>query len=192
MVLEGGYSLEALEVSSEAVVKVLKTSPKDTEAFDEIVTSYGYELDEAEGLGAYEVLKKQALEYPRYSFRVTMSSIAKLIKKTWGSIVEDLIFEKPRRKSSAQSKKSSGSKGDIDHIKASVAPSTIALRNRLNSMDDSEDSPPKNNQSLTPLLHPDKSLDGGRSKNDLKKSKSIIQVDDPIDEQAEIERDIKK
>ena len=101
MVLEGGYSLEALEVSSEAVVKVLKTSPKDTEAFDEIVASYGYELDGADGSGAYEALKKQALEYPRYSFRVTMSSIAKLIKKTWGSLVEDLIFEKPRRKSSA-------------------------------------------------------------------------------------------
>ena len=49
--------------------------------------------------------------YPRYSFRVTNSNIAKLLKKTWcGKIVEDLIFEKPRRKSSAKSKNSSDNK----------------------------------------------------------------------------------
>lgn len=29
VVLEGGYSLEALEISSESVFKVLKTHPKD-------------------------------------------------------------------------------------------------------------------------------------------------------------------
>ena len=82
-------------------------------------------------------MKKQALLFPRYSFRVTMSSIAKLIKKTWGSVVEDLIFEKPRRKSSAQSKKSSGSKTDnLDHITQANVP--LSLRNRLNSMDDSD------------------------------------------------------
>ena len=134
VVLEGGYSLEALEVSSEAVVKVLKTSPKDPDAFDEIVASYGYENEETGGKGAYEELKKQALLFPRYSFRVTMSSIAKLIKKTWGSVVEDLIFEKPRRKSSAQSKKSSGSKSENQDHATSSTP--LGLRNRLNSMDD--------------------------------------------------------
>ena len=37
VVLEGGYSLEALEVSSESVFKVLQTHPKDDEAFNEIL-----------------------------------------------------------------------------------------------------------------------------------------------------------
>jgi len=37
---------------------------------------------------------------------VTISNLSKLIKKQWGKIVEDLIFEKPRRKSSAASKQS--------------------------------------------------------------------------------------
>lgn len=56
VVLEGGYNLESLEVSSEAVIKVLKASPGDSEAFDGIVAAYGYE--EA---GAYEMLKDNAL-----------------------------------------------------------------------------------------------------------------------------------
>ena len=37
VVLEGGYSLEALEISSEAVVNVLKTHPKDNESFNKIL-----------------------------------------------------------------------------------------------------------------------------------------------------------
>lgn len=37
VVLEGGYSLEALEISSEAVFKVLKTHPKDNESFNNIL-----------------------------------------------------------------------------------------------------------------------------------------------------------
>jgi acetoin utilization deacetylase AcuC-like enzyme len=40
-VLEGGYSLEALEVSSEAVFKTLKNHPKDDEAFRELMWSLG-------------------------------------------------------------------------------------------------------------------------------------------------------
>ena len=49
---------------------------------------------------------------PRYSFRVTISNLAKLLKKQWGKVVEGLIFEKPRRKSSAKSK-SSGESSEV-------------------------------------------------------------------------------
>jgi histone deacetylase 6 len=41
VVLEGGYSLEALEVSSESVFKVLKTHPKDNDSFTKILEYYG-------------------------------------------------------------------------------------------------------------------------------------------------------
>jgi len=51
-------------------------------------------------MSTYEKLGKESLLNPRYSFKCKISDIAKLIKKTW-PIVEDLIFEKPRRKSSA-------------------------------------------------------------------------------------------
>ena len=86
-----------MEVSSEAVVNVLKTNPKDTDAFNAILEDLGAPEDK----NTYEKLAQYAILHPRYSFRVTISNIAKLIKKQWGKIVEDLIFEKPRRKSSA-------------------------------------------------------------------------------------------
>ena len=37
-VLEGGYDLHALEVSSEAVVKSLMINPNDKESFDNLLT----------------------------------------------------------------------------------------------------------------------------------------------------------
>jgi len=37
IVLEGGYSLEALEVSSEAVVRTLLINPSDSEAFNKLL-----------------------------------------------------------------------------------------------------------------------------------------------------------
>ena len=70
--------------------------------------------------------------YPRYSFRVTTSNICKLIRKWWPKIAEDLIFEKPRRKSSTQSKKSSNN--DYNSEIASIG--TIKGRDRINSMDE--------------------------------------------------------
>ena len=76
----------------------------------------------------YEKLAQFAMNNPRYSFRCTISNIAKLIKKQWGKVVEDLIFEKPRRKSSAQSKKS------VDNSSDGV--SAPGFRGRINSMDD--------------------------------------------------------
>ena len=128
VVLEGGYSLEALEVSSEAVIKTLQTDPKDNEAFNAILAEYGA----SEEANTYEKLVQQALMYPRYSFRVTASNISKLIKKQWGKIVEDLIFEKPRRKSSAQSKKSSNN----DYNSEIASNGHVKGRDRINSMDE--------------------------------------------------------
>jgi hypothetical protein len=95
-VLEGGYSLEALARSSEAVFKTLKIHPEDDDSFNELLTQLGC----PEELLSYELLAKESLLNPRYSFKCKISDIAKLIKKTW-PIVDDLIFEKPRRKSSA-------------------------------------------------------------------------------------------
>lgn len=126
VVLEGGYSLEALEVSTEAVVKVLKANPNDEAAFQKIVEEYGA----VEGKNTYQSLAQDSLLYPRYSFRMTISNLSKLIKKQWGKIVEQLIFEKPRRKSSnTKSEKSSNSDGKPH-------PSFGSFRDRLNSMDD--------------------------------------------------------
>jgi len=96
VVLEGGYSLEALARSSEAVFQTLKIHPEDDESFNEHLEKLGC----PEEVKSYELLGKESLMNPRYSFKCKISDIAKLIKKTW-PIVEDLIFEKPRRKSSA-------------------------------------------------------------------------------------------
>ena len=129
---------------------------------------------------SYEKLKISALEFPRYSFRVTMSNLAKLLKKTWcGKIVENCIFEKPRRKSSANSKKSSENSTD---------PAILGTngRSRLDSLDEadkpvqiSEDTRARSNSFKDGMEH-------------SAKFNSLVQVDDPIDEQEEIDRDTKK
>ena len=77
--LEGGYSLEALEISSEAVIQTLKTPINDTEGFNSVLEKYGAEEDR----NSYEKMLKLSMEFPRYSFRVTASNLAKLLKKQW-------------------------------------------------------------------------------------------------------------
>lgn len=142
--------------------------------------------------------------YPRYSFRVTISNLSKLLKKQWGKIVEPLIFEKPRRKSSnAKSEKSSNSDGKHQ--------SSNNFRARLNSMDDiigtpvvqhvnesAEGQPSSGNSNVDEHAL---DLDGGRAhfhgsaeplQVQSRKLSSIIQVDDPIDEKDEIDRDERK
>jgi acetoin utilization deacetylase AcuC-like enzyme len=42
-VLEGGYCLEALEVSSEAVIQVLRLHPNDKEGYENLLISLGCE-----------------------------------------------------------------------------------------------------------------------------------------------------
>jgi histone deacetylase 6 len=41
VVLEGGYSLEALEVSSEAVIRTLKLNPDDQEGYSKLLRDLG-------------------------------------------------------------------------------------------------------------------------------------------------------
>ena len=45
VILEGGYSLEALEVSTEAVFKVLQQDPKDHESFNALLAEYNVAED---------------------------------------------------------------------------------------------------------------------------------------------------
>lgn len=99
VVLEGGYSLEALEISSEAVIYTLKIPLNDNDGFNAVLKKYGAEEDR----NSYEKMIKVSMEFPRYSFRVTASNLAKLLKKQWPKQVEGLIFEKSRRKSSQTS-----------------------------------------------------------------------------------------
>jgi acetoin utilization deacetylase AcuC-like enzyme len=80
VVLEGGYSLEALEVSSEAVVRVLQTHPDDKEGYQRVLEHFGA-TDEN---NSFEKQVGLAMSCPRYSFRVTMSALGKLLKKKWG------------------------------------------------------------------------------------------------------------
>ena len=60
-----------------------------------------------------------------------MSNLAKLLKKHWGKLVEDLIFEKPRRKSTSHSgiKSLDGISADGNNVNGDP------FRGRLNSMD---------------------------------------------------------
>lgn len=44
-VLEGGYDLHALEVSSEAVVRTLQISPDDTEGFNKLLAELSGNAD---------------------------------------------------------------------------------------------------------------------------------------------------
>ena len=111
---------------------------------------------------------------PRYSFKCKISDIAKLVKKTW-PCVEDLIFEKPRRKSSAQSKKSS------DHSHQNN------IRNRINSMEENSDQIDSKMQ----FGHQEHPAELNESSNPIVKRNPKHRVDDPIDEQEEIDNEIK-
>ena len=199
--------MEALEISTEAVVKVLKANPNDDGAFQKIVEEYGA----VDGKNTYQSLAQDSLLYPRYSFRVTISNLSKLIKKQWGSVVESLIFEKPRRKSS--NTKSEVSSNSDNKQRTSL----INTRDRLNSMDDIDRRTPGLHHFANPGAAPELNDGQGASvtcatttadeanqelesfKASLncastgdplsKKLNSIIQVDDPIDEKDEIIRD---
>ena len=102
VVLEGGYDLNALEVSSEAVVKTLQINSDDTESFDK----YLQELS-GDPLTSLSQIETEALLNPRPSFKQTASNLAKLLQKQWSNL-SHLIFEKPRKGSN----RSSGSKSN--------------------------------------------------------------------------------
>jgi len=103
VVLEGGYSLEALECSSEAVVRTLQLHPKDTKGVDDLLK----ELSGDENM-SYSQLETSSQINPRQSFKQIACNVAKTHKKQWPQL-SHLIFEKQRRRSSNVSNNSSGS-----------------------------------------------------------------------------------
>ena len=57
----------------------MKTPLNDTEGFNTVLEKYGADEDR----NSYEKMLKVSMEFPRYSFRVTASNLAKLLKKQW-------------------------------------------------------------------------------------------------------------
>ena len=103
VVLEGGYDLEALEVSSEAVVKTLLINPNDTSAFNSLLA----ELSGKEEI-TYESMQAHALDNIRESWKNMSSNVAKVHKKSWPCL-SHLICEKLKRRSSGMSQNSDSS-----------------------------------------------------------------------------------
>lgn len=106
VVLEGGYDLEALEVSSEATVKTLQINSEDTEAFDKYLQDLS-----GDSTTCLSKLRSEAMENPRPSFKQTASNLAKLLQKTWRDL-SHLILEKQRK----SSQKSSNSKSNSSRL----------------------------------------------------------------------------
>ena len=78
VILEGGYDLEALERSSEAVIKTLLVNPSDIDGFNSLLA----ELAEREGL-TRQKFESESLSDVRESFRQTASKVAKAHSKYW-------------------------------------------------------------------------------------------------------------
>jgi hypothetical protein len=76
--LEGGYDLNALEVSSEAVIETLRLHPKDNEGFERLLQRLGCE----EGT-SMEQLRIKSMIHPRESFKQAASKLAKVLIKHW-------------------------------------------------------------------------------------------------------------
>jgi len=108
-VLEGGYDLNALEVSSEAVIKTLRIHPLDNENLEKLLQELG--CDEGTTL---ENLRIKSLLHPRESFKQAASKVAKALVKHW-PFLESLIVEKARRRSSAM-KSDNSSDESSSHI----------------------------------------------------------------------------
>jgi len=87
--------LDALEVSSEAVIQTLRLHPLDHEGFEHLLRDLGC----PEGTTA-EQLRIKSMLHPRESFKQIASKIAKTHIKQW-PFLESLIVEKVRRRSSA-------------------------------------------------------------------------------------------
>ena len=92
--LEGGYDLNALEVSSEAVIQTLRIHPMDSAGIEALLHTLGCE----EGT-TLEQLRIKSMLHPRESFKQTASKVAKVLVKQW-PFLESLIVEKVRRRSS--------------------------------------------------------------------------------------------
>lgn len=122
MILEGGYDLEALERSSEAVIRTLLINPDDNETFNQLLAQY----TETEGMNL-ERFVSESLADVRECFRQSASNVAKAHKKTW-PILNHLIVEKvrSRRGSGLSSQNSSGSlKGNSIGIDRCTTPPDV-------------------------------------------------------------------
>ena len=78
VVLEGGYDLNALEVSSEAVVKTLLINPNDTDSFNSLLV----ELTGQECV-SYDSMKSHAMAKVRESWREMSLKVAELHNTFW-------------------------------------------------------------------------------------------------------------
>lgn len=108
MALEGGYDLTALEVSSEAVVKMLMVNPQDSVKVDELLQELSGKSE-----STYNQLETASQLNVRESFKSTASNVAKAHKKYWPCL-SHLIYEKSKsRKSSMLSSQNSGDIKDL-------------------------------------------------------------------------------
>ena len=99
VILEGGYDLEALERSSESVVRTLLTDSGDVEAFNGLLAELCDNKDEPPTLASLEA---DALSNVRESFRQNASNVAKAHKKSWPCL-SHLVCEKMKRRNSGLS-----------------------------------------------------------------------------------------
>lgn len=106
--------MNALAVSSEAVINTLRIHHEDEAELNKLLESLGCPIGTT-----YEQLRIQSMLYPRESFKQTVSKVAKALVKQW-TFLEPLIVEKVRRKSSAM--KSDQSSEDSSSIGGHVIP----------------------------------------------------------------------
>lgn len=78
MVLEGGYNLNSLKVSSMAVIRTLQLNPNDSEAMNGLLQ----ELSGDETI-TYESLREQALDKPRNTFEATAVKLQATLCEHW-------------------------------------------------------------------------------------------------------------
>ena len=97
VVLEGGYDLNALEVSSEAVIKTLLINPNDIAAFNSLLCEVSGKEDIS-----YASMQAYAHANIRESWKNMSSNVAKAHKKSWPCL-SHLVCEKMKRRNSGLS-----------------------------------------------------------------------------------------
>ena len=108
VVLEGGYDLNALEVSSEAVIKTLMINPNDTAAFNSLLCEVSGKEDIS-----YASMQAHAHANIRESWKNMSSNVAKAHKKSWPCL-SHLVCEKMKRRNSGVSQNSDSSNSSMN------------------------------------------------------------------------------
>lgn len=130
-VLEGGYDLKALEISTEAVVRTLQLTSGDQEGFDNLIAN----LSDTPGLTLSQ-LEMGSMMNVREQFKQTASNLAKLLKKQW-PFLADLICEKSKKRKGSSDSNSSNASGGFQSLGAlSSSKDGIELKQRTMSMQD--------------------------------------------------------